>query len=156
MAQIAVGIGVLYGDEAPISPRLFALDRFQIGTARGFAAPLETEGETQLPAGERISARRTPENKRTTQVKRTIRISKKFKRRSGGQAGRCDESPPGQNQNDNVLLTLHVRSGGMRNVPHEPSGLEAIGISSSLALRFRTFSETTQFTALPMSFSFRR
>jgi hypothetical protein len=77
VAQIAVGIGVLYGDGTPISPRLFALDRFQIGTARGFAAPLETESETHLPAGERISARRIPENKRTTQVKKTIRILKK-------------------------------------------------------------------------------
>ena len=74
----------------------------------------------------------------------------------GGAAGRRHESSPAQNQNDNVLLTLHVRSGGMRNVPHEPSGLDAIGINSSLASRFRTLSETTQFTALPMIFSFRR
>ena len=91
-----------------------------------------------------------------TQVRRTIRIFIKNLIAKGGATGRRHGSSPGQNQNDNVLLTLHVRSGGMRNVPHEPSGLDAIGINSSLALRFRTLSETTQFTALPMIFSFRR
>ena len=67
------------------------------------------------------------------------------------------KSPSGKRDGDagaqklNEFVMDQLRSGGMRNVAHDPSGLEAMGTSCSLAAKLRTLRLMFQAMVAPRS-----